>query len=110
MISRPAAPAAPAAVSTVTTPNPGTGNTIGGLVAFPTDDVSAVGYDDDHSGTIRSARPSGCTGTARAEPLVGGSPRQRWRGDLAFVDQWIVNGAEATTSYGFVTLLFNCTM
>jgi hypothetical protein len=39
-----------------------------------------------------------------------GSPRQSWRGDSAFVDQWMVNGADAATLYGVVTLLFNWTM
>jgi hypothetical protein len=28
----------------------------------------------------------------------------------AFVDQWMVNGADAATVYGVVTLLFNWTM
>jgi hypothetical protein len=42
--------------------------------------------------------------------LGGGSPRQSWRGDSAFVNQWMVNGADAATSYGVVTLLFNWTM
>jgi hypothetical protein len=41
--------------------------------------------------------------------LGGGSPRQSWRGDSAFVDQWMVNGADAATLYGVVTLLFNWT-
>jgi hypothetical protein len=39
-----------------------------------------------------------------------GSPRQSWRGDPAFVDQWMVNGADTATLYGVVTLLFNWTM
>src|SRR3954470_18670503 len=50
-----AAPAAPAAVSTVTTPSPGTSNAIGGLTAFPTNDVWAVG-------SASSSSYSGCHG------------------------------------------------
>jgi len=42
--------------------------------------------------------------------LGEGSPRQSWRGDSAFVNQWMVNGADAATLYGVVTLLFNWTM
>jgi hypothetical protein len=45
----------------------------------------------------------------RREP-GGGSPRQSWRGDSAFVNQWMVSGADAATVYGVVTLLFNWTM
>jgi hypothetical protein len=61
-----AAPAAPAAVSTVTTPNPGTASTIGGLTAFPTDDVWAVG-------SASSSSYSGCHGrTLTAHFTVGG--------------------------------------
>jgi hypothetical protein len=41
--------------------------------------------------------------------LGGGSPRHSWRGDSAFVNQWMVNGADAATLYGVVTLLFNWT-
>jgi hypothetical protein len=40
----------------------------------------------------------------------GKSPRQSWRGDLAFVNQRMVNGADAATLYGVVTLLFNWTI
>jgi|tagenome__1003787_1003787.scaffolds.fasta_scaffold20930024_2 hypothetical protein len=59
-----AAPAARAAVVTVTTPNPGTSSLIGGLTAFPTNDVWAVGssssssYSGCHGRTL-SARFSG---------------------------------------------------
>ena len=42
--------------------------------------------------------------------LVAGSPRRSWRGDSAFVNQWMVNAADAATLYGVVTLLFNWTM
>jgi len=35
------------------------------------------------------------------------SPRQDRRGDSLVEDQWIVNGAEAATSYGVVSFLFN---
>jgi len=53
-----AAPAAPAAISTITTPNPGTGNTIGGLTALPANEVWEVGtstspsYEGCHSRTL----------------------------------------------------------
>ena len=59
-----AAPAAPAAVSTVTTPNPGTGNTIGGLTAFPVDGVWAVG-------TASSSSYSGCHGRTLTARFTG---------------------------------------
>jgi hypothetical protein len=65
------ASAAPAAVSTITTPNPGTGNTIGGLTAFPTNELWAVGtssspsYNGCHGRTL-TAR---FTGTAFTEIL-----------------------------------------
>ena len=42
--------------------------------------------------------------------LAAGSPRRSWRGDSAFVDQWMVNAADAATLYGVVTLLFNWTV
>lgn len=32
-----------------------------------------------------------------------------WRGDSLVVDQWMVNGAEAATSCGVVSFLFNWT-
>jgi hypothetical protein len=35
------------------------------------------------------------------------SPRQSRRGDLASVNQWMVNGADAATLYGVVMLLFS---
>src|SRR5215471_1536597 len=60
-----AAPAAPAAVSTVTTPNPGTGNTIGGLTAFATNDVWAVG-------NASSPSYSGCHGRTLTARFAGG--------------------------------------
>ena len=59
-----AAPAAPAAVSTVTTPNPGTSNTIGGLTAFPTNDVWAVG-------SASSSSYSGCHGRTLTARFTG---------------------------------------
>ena len=37
------------------------------------------------------------------------SPRQDWRGDSLVLDQWMVNGAEAATSCGVVSFLFNWT-
>src|SRR4051812_25541667 len=58
------APAAHASVSTVTTPNPGTGNTIGGLTAFPTDDVWAVG-------TSSSPTYNGCHGRTLTARFTG---------------------------------------
>jgi hypothetical protein len=60
------APAAPAAVSTVTTPNPGTGNTIGGLTAFAANDVWAVG-------TASSSSYSGCHGRTLTARSTGGA-------------------------------------
>ena len=59
-----AAPAAPAAVSTVTTPNPGTSNRIGGLTAFPTNDVWAVG-------DASSSSYSGCHGRTLTARFTG---------------------------------------
>jgi hypothetical protein len=46
-----AAPVASASITTVTTPNPGTTNLIGGLTAFPTNDVWAVGSASSSSYT-----------------------------------------------------------
>jgi hypothetical protein len=40
----------------------------------------------------------------------GETPRQDWRGVSLVVDQWMVNDAEAATSYGVVVFLFNWTM
>jgi hypothetical protein len=41
----------------------------------------------------------------------GGSRRARIDAAIPFlVDQWIVNGADAATSYGVVSFLFNWTM
>jgi hypothetical protein len=39
----------------------------------------------------------------------GETPRQDWRGVSLVLDQWMVNGAEAATSYGVVVFLFNWT-
>jgi hypothetical protein len=66
-----AAPAARASVTTVTTPNPGTGNTIGGLVAFPGDDVWAVGQSSSpsYSGCHGRTLTARFTGSAFAEIL-----------------------------------------
>ena len=59
-----AAPAVPAAISTVTMPNPGTSNTIGGLTAFPTNDVWAVG-------SASSSSYSGCHGRTLTARFTG---------------------------------------
>src|SRR5262245_47466613 len=58
------APAATAAVSTITTPNPGTGNTIGGLTAFSAGDVWAVG-------SASSPSYSGCHGRTLTAHFTG---------------------------------------
>jgi hypothetical protein len=59
-----AAPAASAAVSTVTTPNPATTNLIGGLTAFPTNDVWVVG-------SASSSSYSGCHGRTLTGRFTG---------------------------------------
>ena len=41
--------------------------------------------------------------------LAGNRRAKGWRDDPAFVNQWMVNGADAATLYGVVTLLFNWT-
>jgi hypothetical protein len=62
-----AAPAAHAAgIATVITPNPGTSNTVGGLVAFAPDDVWAVGQSSSPS-------YSGCHGRTLTARSTGGS-------------------------------------
>jgi len=41
---------------------------------------------------------------------LAGIAAPEWRGDSAFVNQWMVKGADAATLYGVVMLLFNWTI
>src|SRR4051812_46344359 len=86
-----AAPAAPAAVSTVTTPNPGTGNTIGGLTAFPTNDVWAVG-------SASSSSYSGCHGRTLTASFTGSAFSEIFETPAATPICATVNSASGSSS------------
>src|SRR4051795_11581682 len=86
-----AAPAAPAAVSTVTTPNPGTANTIGGLTAFSTNDVWAVG-------SASSSSYSGCHGRTLTARFTAGAFTEIFETPAATPICATVNGVSGSSS------------
>ena len=85
-----AAPSAFAAVSTVTTPNPGTSSTIGGLVAFPTNDVWAVG-------SASSSSYSGCHGRTLTARFTGSAFAEVFETPAATPMCATVNGASGSS-------------
>jgi hypothetical protein len=65
----------------------------------------ASGVEDCRLSDVCASAVDSCRGHCRArEP-----PRQNWHGDSLVEYQWMVNGAEAATSYGVVSFLFNWT-
>src|SRR3954452_8442336 len=86
-----AAPAAPAAVSTVTTPNPGTASTIGGLTAFATNDVWAVG-------SASSSSYSGCHGRTLTARFTAGAFTEIFETPAATPICATVNGVSGSSS------------